>query len=113
MSPELSPVRSEDAFDVEVLHSWLSEHLHGLNSTPLVTQFRSGASNLTYLISYPDRDLILRRPPQGNKAASAHDMKREFLIQQKLKPAYEFVPQVLTLCEDHKILGSDFYIMEK
>jgi len=40
-------------------------------------------------------------------------MKREFLIQKRLKPAFEFVPQVLALCEDHNILGSVFYIMEK
>jgi aminoglycoside phosphotransferase (APT) family kinase protein len=57
--------------------------------------------------------LVLRRPPVGTKAVSAHDMKREFLIQSRLKPVYELVPTVIALCEDHSILGSDFYVMER
>jgi aminoglycoside phosphotransferase (APT) family kinase protein len=40
-------------------------------------------------------------------------MKREFLIQSRLKPVYELVPTVIALCEDHSILGSDFYVMER
>ncbi|MEY3722687.1 MAG: hypothetical protein RLZZ35_557, partial [Actinomycetota bacterium] len=80
---------------------------------PEVKQFRSGASNLTYLLKYPDRELVLRRPPIGTKAVSAHDMKREFLIQSRLKPVYDLVPTVIALCEDHSIIGSDFYVMER
>ena len=113
MSLEISPVREEDSFDVGTLHKWLSRFIPDLHSPPEVKQFRAGASNLTYLLVYPDRELILRRPPGGNKAASAHDMKREFLIQQKLKPVYQYAPNVLAICEDHSILGSDFYVMEK
>ena len=47
-------------------------------ATPAVRQFPGGASNLTYLLAYDDRELILRRPPAGVKAKSAHDMRREF-----------------------------------
>ncbi|MEY3715946.1 MAG: hypothetical protein RL155_821, partial [Actinomycetota bacterium] len=83
------------------------------SSLPDVFQFRSGASNLTYLLKYPDRELVLRRPPVGTKAVSAHDMKREFLIQSRLKPVYDLVPTVIALCEDHSILGSDFYVMDR
>ena len=36
-----------------------------LAGTPEVRQFPGGASNLTYLLRYPARDLILRRPPTG------------------------------------------------
>ena len=56
-------------------------------------QFRSGASNLTYLLQYPGQELVLRRPPVGTKAISAHDMKREYLIQSRLKPSYDLVPK--------------------
>jgi aminoglycoside phosphotransferase (APT) family kinase protein len=76
-------------------------------------QFRSGASNLTYLLRYPTKELVLRRPPLGKKAISAHDMKREFLIQSRLKAVYDLVPKVIALCEDHSILGQDFYVMER
>lgn len=72
-----------------------------------------GASNLTYLLSYPERDLILRRPPAGTKAASAHDMKREFTIQDRLRPVFPQVPEVLALCTDESVIGSEFYVMQR
>jgi aminoglycoside phosphotransferase (APT) family kinase protein len=109
---DLTPVRDEDAFDVARVHTWLNSYINE-SSLPDVIQFRSGASNLTYLLKYPDRELVLRRPPVGTKAVSAHDMKREFLIQSRLKPVYDLVPTVIALCEDHSILGSDFYVMDR
>jgi aminoglycoside phosphotransferase (APT) family kinase protein len=109
---DLTPVRDEDAFDIAKVHEWLSQYIK-LSEFPEVQQFRSGASNLTYLLKYPDRELVLRRPPIGTKAISAHDMKREFLIQSRLKPVYGLVPTVIALCEDHSILGSDFYVMDR
>jgi aminoglycoside phosphotransferase (APT) family kinase protein len=109
---DLTPVRDEDAFDIAKVHDWLSRYIEE-GEQPEVKQFRSGASNLTYLLKYPDRELVLRRPPIGTKAVSAHDMKREFLIQSRLKPVYDLVPKVIALCEDHSIIGSDFYVMER
>ena len=109
---DLTPVRDEDSFDIAKVHAWLEPYIN-LSALPDVQQFRSGASNLTYLLKYPDRELVLRRPPVGTKAVSAHDMKREFLIQSRLKPVYDLVPNVVALCEDHSILGSDFYVMDR
>ena len=109
---DLTPVRDEDAFDIGKVHSWLAPYIDQ-SHLPEVFQFRSGASNLTYLLKYPDRELVLRRPPVGTKAISAHDMKREFLIQSRLKPVFDLVPNVIALCDDHQILGSDFYVMER
>jgi aminoglycoside phosphotransferase (APT) family kinase protein len=77
-----------------------------------VLQFRSGASNLTYLLRYPDRELVLRKPPVGTKAASAHDMNREYLIQSRLQSVFPLVPKMIALCQDHSVMGSDFYVME-
>jgi len=109
---DLTPVRQEDAFDIEKVHRWLASYLQE-DDMPEVMQFRSGASNLTYLLKYPQRELVLRRPPVGTKAVSAHDMKREYLIQSRLKPVFNLVPNVIALCEDHSVLGSDFYVMER
>jgi aminoglycoside phosphotransferase (APT) family kinase protein len=106
-------VREEDRFDVAVVHEWLRAQTAGLDGPPAVTQFSGGASNLTYLLRYPDRELILRRPPPGVKAASAHDMAREFDIQQALAPVFPYVPRMVALCRDHTLLGSDFYVMER
>jgi aminoglycoside phosphotransferase (APT) family kinase protein len=109
---DLTPVRDEDRFDVARMHQWLQPFI-GVDVLPEVSQFRSGASNLTYLLQYPDRELVLRKPPVGMKAASAHDMKREFLIQSRLQPVYPLVPSMIALCDDQAVMGSDFYVMER
>ena len=109
---DITAVREEDRFDVSAMHTWLLQHIDEVDE-PEVLQFRSGASNLTYLLKYPDRELVLRRPPVGTKAVSAHDMKREYLIQSRLQPVYPLVPAMIALCEDHSIMGSDFYVMER
>jgi aminoglycoside phosphotransferase (APT) family kinase protein len=111
-------VREEDSFDVEAVAEWLRGHapedeVDSLEGSPSVRQFAGGASNLTYLLSYEDRDLILRRPPAGTKAASAHDMRREYRIQESLRPAYPYVPKMVALCTDESVMGSDFYVMER
>src|SRR5690606_33847780 len=84
-----------------------------LSGEPLVRQFAGGASNLTYLLSYPERDLILRRPPFGHKAKSAHDMLREARVMQALRPVYPYVPEVLAICDDQEVMGCDFFVMER
>jgi aminoglycoside phosphotransferase (APT) family kinase protein len=107
-------VRAEDAFDVAALAAWLREHADGIpDGVPDVRQFPGGASNLTYLLRYDDRDLILRRPPAGVKAKSAHDMRREFTIQSRLGPVFDRVPEMLAFCDDQDVMGSDFYVMSR
>ncbi len=109
--PGAKPVREEDAFDVEALHGWLSEQVPGLDGPPQVRQFSGGASNLTYLLRYPDRDLVLRRPPRGHKAASAHDMHREYDVQRRLRPHFPAVPEVLVYAQDVGGIDGEFYVM--
>ena len=108
---DLTAVREEDRFDIAKMHSWLRPFINQ-DQLPEVKQFRSGASNLTYLLSYSDRKLVLRKPPVGTKAASAHDMNREFLIQSRLQSVFPLVPKMIALCEDQSVMGSDFYVME-
>ena len=106
-------MRAEDALDASVVDRFLKGRVAGLNGRPEVAQFPGGASNLTYLLRYPDRDLILRRPPSGHKAKSAHDVLREARIMAALKPVYPYVPAILALGEDQAIMGCDFYVMER
>lgn len=109
---DLSAVRDEDRFDVAAMHAWLHPFITH-DKEPEVLQFRSGASNLTYLLQYPGQELVLRRPPVGTKAVSAHDMKREYLIQSKIKSDFSLAPQMIALCEDQSVMGSVFYVMER
>ena len=73
-------VRRGEALDAETVAAYLMENLPGLKGPVTVRQFHSGYSNLTYLLTIGKAELILRRPPFGKKAKSAHDMKREYRI---------------------------------
>ena len=106
-------LRSEDAFDVDAVDGFLKERVAGLAGRPNIAQFPGGASNLTYCLQYPDRDLILRRPPFGAKAKSAHDVLREARVMHALRPVYPHVPDILARSDDHAIIGCDFYVMER
>ena len=106
-------VRAGEELDVAAVDVWIKHRLPGLRGTPAVTQFPGGASNWTYRLAYPDRDLILRRPPAGTKAKSAHDMAREHTVQAALRPHYRYVPAMIGLCQDAAVIGCDFYVMER
>lgn len=105
-------VRSDDPLDIAAVTAWLGAEVPGVSGTPEVHQYRGGASNLTYLLTWPDRQLILRRPPFGTKAKSAHDMGREVRFLTALKPHYP-VPEVLGFCDDAEVAGGEFYVMER
>ncbi|MER7246709.1 phosphotransferase family protein [Kribbella sp. NPDC000426] len=113
MSDGPRAVRGEDAFDVPAVDAWLRGRTELPDGLPEVKQFTSGASNLTYLLGYPGHDLILRRPPAGTKAKSAHDMGREYRIQAGLKPVFRYVPEMVAHCKDDSLIGSEFYVMER
>jgi len=38
---------------------------------------------------------------------------REYRIQKALRPVFPKVPEMLAACEDHDVIGSDFYLMER
>lgn len=107
------PVREEDAFDLARVDAFLKNRIEGLSGEPELRQFPGGASNLTYLLRYGDRELVLRRPPAGVKAKSAHDMLREARVMAALKPHYPHVPTILASCDDPDVIGQDFYVMER
>jgi aminoglycoside phosphotransferase (APT) family kinase protein len=106
-------VRSGEELDTSRLHQWLKERLPHLVGPPLVTQYAGGASNWTYRLEYDNDDLILRRPPAGKKAKSAHDMGREFRLQQALRPHFPLVPEMLAYSNDESIIGAEFYVMQR
>ncbi|UOB75566.1 phosphotransferase family protein [Pseudoalteromonas sp. APM04] len=106
-------VRQGEELDTQKVDAWLKQHLSQLTGEPSVTQYAGGASNWTYCLEYPEQSLILRRAPKGTKAKGAHDMAREYKLQQALKPVYSYVPNMEAFCDDENILGTDFYVMEK
>ena len=104
-------MRTGEELDVARLQPFFEEHFGG--SGPIsVEQFPSGHSNLTYLVRFGSRDVVLRRPPFGSKVPSAHDMSREFRVLSKLHMAFPPAPQALLYCDDRTVLGAPFYLME-
>lgn len=106
-------VRPGEEVDAARLDAWLRERVHGLRGTPRITQYSGGASNWTYRVLYESHDLVLRRPPAGTKAKSAHDMGREYRLQKALHPVFPFVPEMVAWCDDPAVIGAEFYVMER
>jgi len=107
--------RKSDTLPADKVAKYLSEKMPGfIQSKQLhIEQFPSGASNLTYELSSGGKCIILRRPPPGTKAASAHDMVREYHVIESVGQHYSLSPKPLLLCEDKDIIGDNFFIMEK
>jgi len=106
-------IRAGEALDIQAVDAVLRAAVEGLEGTPTVRQYPSGASNLTYALNYDNRSLVLRRPPFGNKPKSGHDMFREYRIMRDLKPVFSAVPDVLYYTDDNSIIGAEFYVMDK
>src|SRR5262249_837478 len=58
-------------------------------------------------------ELVLRRPPMGQLAPGAHDMKREYKVLSRLWQFFDRAPRAYFFCDDQSVLGADFFIMER
>jgi aminoglycoside phosphotransferase (APT) family kinase protein len=63
---ETIDVREGEDFDLRAVERYLRSHVEKVPEGELeVSQFPSGASNLTYLLKVGDWEGVLRRPPLG------------------------------------------------
>jgi aminoglycoside phosphotransferase (APT) family kinase protein len=100
------PIRSGEELPLAALAAWLQL------PAVTVTQYPGGHSNLTYHLSAPGHESILRRPPLGPIPPKAHDMVREFRVLAAVHPHFPLAPWPLALCDDPAILGAPFFLME-
>ena len=107
------PPRQGEALDLARLEPYLHEHLPEARGTLEVEQFPSGFSNLTYLLRAGGLELVLRRPPFGNRVKSAHDMGREYRVLSRLSEVYPQAPKPYLYCDDESVMGAPFYVMER
>jgi aminoglycoside phosphotransferase (APT) family kinase protein len=111
---ETVDVRKGEDFDLEAAERYLRAHIEDLPGGELeVSQFPSGASNLTYLLKIDNWEGVLRRPPLGPVPPKAHDMGRESGILSKLGAVYQLAPKPYFFCEDESVIGAPFYVMER
>jgi aminoglycoside phosphotransferase (APT) family kinase protein len=99
--------------NAEAVSTWLRAQGIVVEGEPAVTQYSGGASNWTYRLEYANRDLVLRMPPAGTKAKTAHDVAREYRIQSAIASVFPAVPSMVALCEDTSVIGAPFYVMER
>jgi aminoglycoside phosphotransferase (APT) family kinase protein len=120
MSHDARSVRDGEQLDWTRLVGWLRERLPacgvaGLDVAlePEVAQFPGGHSNLTYLVRFGATDIVVRRPPMGPVAPTAHDMAREFRWLSAMHRVFPLAPRPYLLCDDASVIGSVFYAMER
>ena len=110
---ELIEVRPDERLDSGPLEAWLRDNLEGAEGSFDYSQFGGGHANLTYLLRFGHNEFVLRRPPLGPIAASAHDMSREHRVLSVLWREFDLAPRCHLLCTDPDIIGADFMVMER
>jgi aminoglycoside phosphotransferase (APT) family kinase protein len=112
---DTAPIRQGEELNQEALNAYLRHHLSELfeENQSAIEQFPGGHSNLTYLIRLDNHEFVLRRPPFGPVAPTAHDMPREYRMLAAIHPVFPLAPKPFLLCEDTAIIGAPFYLMER
>ena len=110
---QASNIRTGEELDWTKLREYLHSVLPQLDEDMEVSQFHGGHANLTYLLRFGAKELVLRRPPFGKIAPGAHDMKREYRVLSKLYRFFPAAPRAYHLCEDDSVIGAKFVIMER
>ena len=98
--------------DEDALRAYLEAEL-GPASRFDVERHPAGHSNETLFLTWGSRELVLRRPPPGETAETAHDVLREYRVMDALQETPVPVPETVLGCEDHDVVGSDFYVMAR
>ena len=117
---DTAPIRVGEELNLPALESYLRQHLPELprgeqlgSASIAVEQFPGGHSNLTYLVKLGGHEFVLRRPPFGPVAPTAHDMPREYRLLVAVHPLFRLAPLPYLLCEDTSVIGVPFYLMER
>lgn len=104
------------SIDLASLENYLVSNFPKEFASPFVLkQFGFGQSNPSYqIVDGQGRKYVLRKKPPGKLVSkTAHAVDREFYMLKALKENTDVpVPRVICLCQDEKIIGTDFYIME-
>jgi aminoglycoside phosphotransferase (APT) family kinase protein len=118
MGGEVSPGAKEmprevpEGIDREGVEAWFEANVPEVEPPLAFSRISGGHSNLTYAVTDASgRTWALRRPPLGDRLASAHDMAREHKVISALAPTPVPVPPVVGLCENESVNGAPFYVM--
>ena len=110
---ELIEMRDDERIDTSRLEPFLREHIFKSDEPLSFAQFGGGSANLTYFVRCGDDEYVVRRPPLGPIAASAHDMKREHRVLSRLWRGFPLAPRSYLYSDDESIIGAEFHVMER
>ena len=91
---------------------WLAANVEGFAGRGRVAKFGFGQSNPTFRLDGDSGSFVLRRKPPGVLLPGAHAIEREFRVLQAIADTVVPAPRVFALCEDDRLLGAPFYVME-
>ena len=106
-------VRADEKFDELKLSDFLKGKLEGSENPLHVRQFPGGKANLTYHLDYGSHEYVLRRPPLGPVAPTAHDMAREYSVLSVLHNTFPLAPKAYLFSDEESIVGAPFFIMNR
>lgn len=91
---------------------FLAGKLPGFGRLISIDRIAGGQSNPTFMLSFSDRRLVLRKRPSGTLLPSAHAVDREYRVQSALAESGVPVPRMLLIHEDPDVVDTAFYVME-
>jgi aminoglycoside phosphotransferase (APT) family kinase protein len=98
--------------DQHNLQIYLGKMIDAVQGEISFTRIARGNSNLTYIVrDEAGNRWVMRRPPIGQVAATAHNMEREHRIIAALD-GHVPVPKALVFCDDESITGATFFMMD-
>src|SRR5262249_55662907 len=98
--------------DLAALARYLEAQVPGFKGPITAQKTPTGQSNPTFLLSSPSGRYVLRKKPPGQLLKSAHAVDREYRVMRGLQDTPVPVPRMLHLCEDDRVLGTMFFLME-
>lgn len=102
----------ERLVDEAALKAYLERELSDAK-TVTVQYHDQGHSNETLFIEWGAQELVMRRPPAGETAETAHDVLREYRVISALEETDVPVPTPVLACDDTSVIGGEFYLMER
>ncbi|KAL9969767.1 hypothetical protein ACROYT_G022024 [Oculina patagonica] len=101
--------------DSSKLHEYLKQNLVDFPAGEgelKIFKFRAGTSNPTFLLQKNGKEFVLRHKSPVQVYIGYHKVDVEYKIMSALGEASFPVPKMFLFCEDKKIMGQEFYVME-
>ena len=94
------------------LEGFLHRSLPHLSGSMRIERAAGGQSNPTFILTFDNGRVVLRKRPAGHLLPSAHAIDREFRIQSALASTGVPVPRMLLEHSSPDLIGTSFYVME-